>query len=613
MDAQQSILVQQKNKIFITYHVMIYILDFIHPFLHFIICKPEISVLVPGKSQLGPLLPIELLISLNNISVLEEFKSVLLSYTFRNTLTSKISQFGNYSTMVWFQSNDVTINESILVTAAQRGDLELFSRIFNDMSCLRQGVANETLFIDACNRASQFGHLHILKFALSKFNRDPSDLLNKDSRSISRLSLLKIASMNGRLNVLQWYYSHSNNSCILLEMFDAATVGNQMDVILWIKAVFYGISSNEGYGWKTFKETIFFDSNSHPHHVAIAAAHGNLRLVIWLLKEGFLTNNTETYAAASGGYLDVMMYLRWENCSWSENVCIVAAEKGYLALLQWVKSNGCPWPEQKMFPAAAKSNNLHLYKWLLEQGCPFDEDESFINACEHGNFEFIKFALSNGSTFWDDIVSFYVQEHAAYKGDLETVLWSRAQTNRANKFWDASIIEKAAGEGHLHILDWFRTNWLRDDEQLPIIYSALVAAAGKGHVRIIEWAFSNELMIDRKTNEDCFLTAIKSSKLNILVLLSHCTCLLTSIQQMSPFPLVLAAEVGNVEVFKWLRKVLRLQWDISVYEACIDSGNLEIADWALRNGCPHSEFVEKMKSPTAEGGTRLFLSTYRST
>ena len=118
MDAQQSILVQQKNKIFITYHVMIYILDFIHPFLHFIICKPEISVLVPGKSQLGPLLPIELLISLNNISVLEEFKSVLLSYTFRNTLTSKISQFGNYSTMVWFQSNDVTINESILVTAA---------------------------------------------------------------------------------------------------------------------------------------------------------------------------------------------------------------------------------------------------------------------------------------------------------------------------------------------------------------------------------------------------------------------------------------------------------------------------------------------------------------
>ena len=76
-----------------------------------------------------PLQPIELLISWHNLDKLDEFKHVLLSYNFRKTLASKVARFGNYQTMLWFQKNGLTLNESVLVSAAQRGERQLFESI----------------------------------------------------------------------------------------------------------------------------------------------------------------------------------------------------------------------------------------------------------------------------------------------------------------------------------------------------------------------------------------------------------------------------------------------------------------------------------------------------
>ena len=114
------------------YDVWKYIFDFLNPFLIHLMIKHT-----PAKSSSStnviPLLPIELLISWNDRGILEEFKHVLLSYNFRKTLASKVARFGNYQTMMWFQSNGVTLNESVLVSAAQRGDIQLFGSIWNDI------------------------------------------------------------------------------------------------------------------------------------------------------------------------------------------------------------------------------------------------------------------------------------------------------------------------------------------------------------------------------------------------------------------------------------------------------------------------------------------------
>ena len=69
-----------------------------------------------------------------------------------------------------------------------------------------------------------------------------------------------------------------------------------------------------------------------------------------------------------------------------------AAEKGHLALLQWAKENAesyyNTWPKSKMFPAAAKCDNVELYQWLFDQKFPFEEENSF--------------ARSHCSIFWND-------------------------------------------------------------------------------------------------------------------------------------------------------------------------------------------------------------------
>ena len=110
------------------YDVWKYIFDFLNPFLIHLMIKHT-----PAKSSSStnviPLLPIELLISWNDRGILEEIKHVLLSYNFRKTLASKVARFGNYQTMLWFQMNGLTLNESVLVSAAQRGDRQLFESI----------------------------------------------------------------------------------------------------------------------------------------------------------------------------------------------------------------------------------------------------------------------------------------------------------------------------------------------------------------------------------------------------------------------------------------------------------------------------------------------------
>jgi hypothetical protein len=110
------------------YDVWKYICDFLHPFLIHLLRKPSSSE-SSSSTNVIPLQPIELLISWHNLDKLDEFKHVLLSYNFRKTLASKVARFGNYQTMLWFQKNGLTLNESVLVSAAQRGERQLFESI----------------------------------------------------------------------------------------------------------------------------------------------------------------------------------------------------------------------------------------------------------------------------------------------------------------------------------------------------------------------------------------------------------------------------------------------------------------------------------------------------
>ena len=81
------------------------ILKYINPLLHYLVsrhCFQDVINIYDKR------LPISLLLSLNNLEVLEKFKEVMLSFKFRENLKEQIAMYGDYSTMMWFQDLDIT-------------------------------------------------------------------------------------------------------------------------------------------------------------------------------------------------------------------------------------------------------------------------------------------------------------------------------------------------------------------------------------------------------------------------------------------------------------------------------------------------------------------------
>jgi hypothetical protein len=580
------------------YDVWKNICDFLlHPcFIHLLFSESSSS------TNVTPLLPIELLISWNNLDMLDEFKHILLSYNFRKTLASKVARFGNYQTMLWFQMNGLTLNESVLVSAAQRGDIQLFESIWNDIH-LNLKVFDlakyTTLRLDAFKGAAQFGQLDFLKYAecTSKMRFNDYDIT---------ITVLQAAAKHGHLNILKWYYFEMNRStvfqrvankyCVYVDdetVFSAAVVGNKMNVLVWLKSFLHGES------WETFVTV-----SIHPC-VSIAARHGYKELVMWLIEQGFESDLNSATAAATAGSIDLLGYF---SHLWSAHVYTKAAEKGHLALLQWAKEKAetyyNTWPKSKMFPAAAKCDNVELYQWLFDQKFPFEEETSFINALQKGHFKFIKFARSKGSIFWNDEFYFSLLEGAATLGDLETMKWAIAENtgttgiaaNHASDFF-VPVIKAAASGGHIHILEY-----LRPTENMEVFYSKVTGMAARhGHVAILEWASANTDFIWAYT---CFLAAINGSHFKVLVWLnSHFPDALMN----HPYPMRMAAQVGDIEVFKWLRNN-GMKWHPSTYTVAKKFLHFDIAEWALKNGCPKDEHSRGKISLTS--AIRLELSVY---
>jgi len=570
------------------YDVWKNICDFVHPFLIHLLRKPPSSE-SSSSTNVIPLLPIELLISWNDRGILEEFKHVLLSYNFRKTLASKVARFGNYQTMMWFQSNGLTLNESVLVSAAQRGDIQLFERIWNDCSLDYRGQSK--LIYDAFEGAAQFGHLDFLIFTESK---SMLRLENKIGTSV----LLQAASKNVQLKIFQ---KQQTVHCIChqrcFEVFFAAVSGNKMNVLVWFKSFL------DEKVWAAFVRV------SVRPYVSIAARHGNKDMVMWLIDQGFHSDQNSATAAATGGSIDLLKYF---SHLWSAHVYTKAAEKGHLALLQWAKENAennYPWPESKMFPAAAKCDNVELYQWLFDQQFPFEEEKSFINALRKGHFKLIKFARSKGSIFWNDEFYFSLLEGAATLGDLETMKWAIAENtgttgtaaNHASDFF-VPVIEAAASGGHIHILEYLRPN-----DNMEVFYETVTRVAARhGHVAILEWVSENTDFIWAYL---CFLAAIEGSQFKVLVWLQEFAIKREQFHDLMkrPHPMLMAAQVGDIEVFKWLRNN-GMKWHPMTYAVAKNSFHDDIAEWALKNGCPKDKHARGKISLTS--AIQLELSMY---
>ena len=214
-----------------------------------------------------------------------------------------------------------------------------------------------------------------------------------------------------------------------------------------------------------------------------------------------------------------------------------------------------------------------------------------------GHFKLIKFARSHGSIVWNDEFYFSLLKKAATLGDLETMKWAIAENTgttgtAANHAIEANhpiesssdffvpVIEAAASGGHIYILEY-----LRPTNNMEVFYAKVTGVAARhGHVAILEWASANT---DFSWAYTCFLAAIKGSQFKVLVWLQKFTIKRKQFHDLMKhsIPMLMAAEVGDIEVFKWLRNN-GMKWHPRTYTVAKQFFKIDIAEWALKNGCP---------------------------
>ncbi|KAG2453513.1 hypothetical protein HYH02_001733 [Chlamydomonas schloesseri] len=132
----------------------------------------------------------------------------------------------------------------------------------------------------------------------------------------------------------------------------------------------------------------------------LAAAHGQLPVVAWLLGQGAAVTQQEgsgggvgaggedaggvgdagrgAGAAAAGS--DAITA-----CMLTAALFRAAAKSGSIELLQWLRDRGCPW-DSRAWVTAASDSSQQVVEWLAEAGCPMPSDgEPYLLPAREGD------------------------------------------------------------------------------------------------------------------------------------------------------------------------------------------------------------------------------------
>ena len=161
------------------------------------------------------------------------------------------------------------MSESVLITVAKQGDLKLFPAIINDYNRSRASLVQHRakLLTDSYFGAAENGHLNILEYAFST-----GLLCNTDNLSFT---LMDKASQYGHLEILKWFYPRINRYGVCrkieYEIFFSSILGNQMHILEWIF---------ESLEWYETQQPAAIDRENNfgkeSMLVARASRHGNL-------------------------------------------------------------------------------------------------------------------------------------------------------------------------------------------------------------------------------------------------------------------------------------------------------------------------------------------------
>jgi len=494
---------------FIIPDVLIFeILNFIDPSIHFIISKKTFcQFIINNELNCKKLLPVSLLIALNNTTTFEDFHTVLLSYSFRENLACKVALKGNLATLQWFHSREITWNRYLLPTLASRGELELLEWAISNKLTLVNGKITKMTMGTILQRAACSGQVKILKWALE------SSMFDLEYFPV----VLESAAGTDQLNIILWMINNYPSAMELMERTSNislcyhAVSGNSINILEWLKREFPN----------SFWIERFHNNKNNPVCVTSAAHTGNIRMLAWLKQNEFQLNCervTEAAVSSKENSLETLQYLRSFNCPWSDNVCVEAVNYGRLDILLWAVSNGCPWKLKEILEAAAHSKiaSVDILQWITDKRFDVEDINVDFNliihdAIEYHNFIFVKWAKSTFATnFWDDRII----KKAAAAGDLPALIWAfevNPDSITSEVIYVLSV--NAAAGGHLHVLNWLLANY--NSYKASILHPQVCVLAAKyGYLNVLQWAVANGCNWNKS---HCCTNAIEYKKLKVLI------------------------------------------------------------------------------------------------
>lgn len=192
----------------------------------------------------------------------------------------------------------------------------------------------------------------------------------------------------------------------------------------------------------------------------------------WAVAAGCPLRATMCRQAASSGNLHVLMWLRDHACPWDDSVLVAAAHRGHLDVLSWAVEHACPWTPGTpalLTWAAAEGGHPESLHFCSERGLIHLSKYISWLAARLGHLEVVR-TISR----LDCPLDTYTSLSAAINGHLEVLIWLVDHGCPCNM---ESVLNVAVANGHTHIAEWVRGQWLAAAGPIaPTTAQALVVA-----------------------------------------------------------------------------------------------------------------------------------------